>query len=343
MTDGDSNFAQFEAQAMGGDTPADAKAPAEVVTTPEADKAADEPLELTDGDEAVDVAEDEDGGEPDPADDKGKRRSKPASQRIAEERWRRGEAERERDELRARIATLEGKPAETVTEPPVEPDPADFEFGAADPEYTKALIKHSTETEAHKRSEAEAERSKADAAVNEQRAMQQRVHEGVQKAETDAKAKYEDFDARIEAAVEARGGEPLPPVLTVALGVSPVGGDLIYRLATDDAVSEKLEKLAKGGPQAMNALALAMGELEGEYIDGTDDSDLDTSDPLDMQRMLGRMRARLAGKGVKAKPVVKPTEAPEPPEHRARGGAGRFEVAGDTKDFAAFEAKVMGR
>jgi hypothetical protein len=108
-------------------------------------------------------------------------------------------------------------------------------------------------------------------------------------------------------------------------------------------VSHRLEKLAAGGAATQQGLALALGELEGEYIeDGKDDDDLDISDPLDMARMMGRMRARLKGAGPKAKPAVVATNAPEPPAERARGGSGRFEVGADTNDFAAFERKVNG-
>lgn len=328
MSDGETDFAAFEAQVAAGepaDPAADAKTPADGAEAPDASKDAEgaDELVLTPDDEAVDVPEGEEGGE---AEEGHKRRSKPAGQRIAELTAKLRQAERDLEAAR-------GKPAEEVI---AKPDPAEFEFGEADPAYIEKLTDWKIETR-------EAEKAKAEGVQREQQAMVDRIQTGIATAEETAKAKYDDFDARVAEAVEARAGEPLPPVLSIALGVSPVGGDLIYRLATDEAMSEKLEKLAKGGPQSMNALAMAMGELEGEYIEGSDDSDLDMSDNLDMARMMGRMRARLAGKSAPAKPVVTTTEAPEPPQHRVRGGAGKFEVGADTTDFAAFERKANAR
>ena len=181
----------------------------------------------------------------------------------------------------------------------------------------------------------EATRAKASEANAERQQFVDRINTGVSGAEASGKAKYADFEAMIEAAVEARGGESLPPVLTVGIGLSPVGGDIIYRLATDEAASAKLEALAKGGEATSNAMAMALGELEGEYLADDSDGDLDMTDQLDLSRMMGRMRARI--KGVPAKVAVTLTNAPEPPEQWARGGAGRFSVGADTTDFAAFE------
>jgi hypothetical protein len=328
MSDGEQDFATFEAAATGSDvSAADAVVEGEAKVIETTDKPADTPLELTEGDEAVDVPEGEEGGEEEPADEPEdrKRRSKPAAQRIAELTARLREAERK----------LEAKPAEEAKAPD-KPKPEDFEFGEADPAYIDKLTDWKIESR-------EAEKAKADGARADQTAAVDRLNAGVATAEATAKEKYTDFDDRIADAIEARGGEPLPPLLTIGIGVSPVGGDIIYRLATDEAVSEKLEKLAKGGQATSNAMAMAFGELEGEYLADGDDADLDIADPLDMARMMGRMRARLAGKAVpKEKPPIKTTKAPEPPADRARGGTGRFEVGADTADFAAFERKVNG-
>lgn len=331
MTDADPNslvremmaepdFADFERKASGDEVIEPVKVEPEV--KPEPDKAVD----ITDEDEAVDVSEDEE-GEPDPAEPK--RRSKPASQRIAELTAKLRQAERELEAVKA-------PPAETV-EAPKKPDPADFEFGEADPAFIDALVDYKLEAK-------EAERSKTDGAQAEQQATWNRIEAGVAKAEAEAKAKYEDFDAKIAEAVTARSGEPLPPVLSVAVGLSPVGGDILYRLATDPVASERMEALAKGGASKMNAAAMAFGELEGEYLADSDDADLDIADALDMARMMGRMRARLRGKPAeRAKPAIVVTNAPEPPESRARGSSGQFEVDGSTSDFAAFEKKANAR
>lgn len=313
MADGETSFADFEAAVVN-----DAPVEAPVVAAVEA-KA---PLELTDDDEAVEVGEGEDGGE-EHAEDR-KRRSKPAHLRIAEERAKRGEVERERDALRAQLAAKDGPAKQEAAD---RPDPEQFEFGEADPAYIDALTDWKIDSR-------EASRVKLTQANADRQQFVDRINTGVSGAETTGKAKYADFDAKIEAAVEARGGDPLPPLLTVGIGLSPVGADIIYRLATDDAASARLEKLANGGEGTQRSMAMALGELEGEYMPDGDDADLDIDDTLDMARMVGRMRARMKGS---ARPVVRQTNAPEPPEQRARGGSGRFAVGADTSDFAAFE------
>lgn len=289
--------------------------------------ASDDPLELTDEDEAVDADDDEEGGEEDEGEDGKRRRSKPAKQRIAELTAKLRDAERK--------LAAQNEPAEEAKEP-VKPNPDDFEYGEADPKYIDAVTDYKLEVR-------DAERAKGDKQRQQQQAMMDRLTTGLAKAEAVGQDKYDDFDAKVAEAVQLRG-EPLPPILSVGIAVSPVGHDLIYRLATDDAASERLEGLAK----QPKMLAMALGELEGEYIDGTDDGDLDINDEMDMARMMGRMRARTSGKRAdspkKADVVV--TSAPEPPAKRARGGAGKAAVKPDTDDINAFMAtygKDLGR
>lgn len=329
MSEAEPDFAAFEAAAK--DTPiADTK-----VGDPEPAAKVEEPLELTDADEAVDLEDGEEGGEEGHDEDGKRRRSKPASQRLAEERWKRGEVERENENLKARLDALEkGKPAETAL--PERPDPAQFEFGESDPDYIDKLTDWKLDAR-------EAEKAKAAEANQSHQTMIDTINTGVAKAEENAKAKYDDFDAKIAEAVEARGGEPMPPLLTIGIGVSPVGHDILYRIATDEAASTKLERLAKGGMQSSNALAMALGELEGEYLDDDSDSDLDLTDNLDMARMMGRMRSRLKGAKAPEQRKVSVTNAPEPPEQRARGGSGQFQPNPATTDFASFERLAAKR
>lgn len=322
MSDGENDFAAFEAAANNpAEAAPEAKAPTEAAKAPEdADKS---PLELTEGDEAVDAADDDEGAEEQTDTDGKKRRSRPAHLRIAQEVAKRHDAERALEALKAKY--------EQPTATPINrPDPAQFEFGEADPAYVEALTDWKLDSR-------EAERAKASEANSTRQQFVDKINTGVTGAEVAGKAKYNDFEAKVSAAVDARAGQPLPPLITIAIGLSPVGGDIIYRLATDEAAAERLDALAGGEP---NALALAMGELEGEYM-GDDDSDLDMADQLDMARMLGRMKSRL--KGVKKAPVVTTTSAPEPPAERARGGSGQFQVGADTSDFAAFEKMAMAR
>lgn len=303
MSDGETDFAAFEAQISSGeDVVAEVKEVEAKAEIPEPEKAEepDTPAEDT----------------PDAEEEGRKRRSKPAHLRIAELTAKLRDAERKLEE---RAAPKEEAKA------PERPDPNAYEFGEADPAYIDALTDWKLDTR-------DAERAKATEASQEQQQLIAKVTSGVSSAEVAGKAKYADFEAKVAAAVEARD-TPLPPPVTVAVAMSPVGGDLIYRLATDEAASEKIESLAQSG--AMRPMAMAIGELEGEYTD--DDSDLDVSDDLDMARMLGRMRTRMKGGAKPAVPVVEVTKAPEPPQERARGGGGKFEVGGDTNDFAAFE------
>lgn len=58
--------------------------------------------------------------------------------------------------------------------------------------------------------------------------------------------------------------------------------------------------------------------------------------PLAQAAQIGRLEATFASK-------KRTTNAPPPPRTQIRGQDGRFSVRGDTNDFAAFEAAVMGR
>lgn len=311
MTDDSEDFAAFEAKVSAAEpTEAPKEVEAEAVT---------EPVE-----EAADDVADETTEEPKAEDDEPKkRRSKPASERIAELTARLRETERERDALKS--------PSET--KPLEKPDPADFEFGEADPDYLDKLTDYKLETR-------DAEKAKQTEAQQAEQQKRDELQAGIAKAEEAGKAKYDDFDAKITEAVEARGGVPLPQLLSTGISLSPVGGDITYRLATDEAISERLETLAQTNIQAC---ALAFGELEGEYLTDDTDADLDMTDQLDMARMLGRMRARLKGSKPVEKPAIKLTNAPEPPKERARGGSGQFGTAPDTTDFAAFEKLATAR
>lgn len=323
----ENDFAAFEAAANAGEpAPVEAAEQEAQPAQEAASEAAEEPLELTEGDEAVEVDEGEEGGEEHQDADGKRRRSKPASQRIAELTARLRETERELE------ATRSGKAEPAKDEAPARPNPDDYELLESDPAYIEALTDWKID-----------QRERAKAAAQEQSQSQQavvdKITNGVVKAEAQAKAKYEDYDAKLAEAVDARGGEPLHPLVSVAVSISPAGGDILYRLATDEKASSRLEKLANGGNA--NAFALAVGELEAEYLGDHDDSDIDLNDALDMARMMGRMRARL--KGVKAPTKVAVTNAPTPPQQRARGGSGQFTVDGATTDFAAFERHVNGR
>lgn len=286
-----------------------------------------EPLELG-GDDAPELTAEQ------KAEAEGKKRNhRPWSQRVDILTARLREAEQRAAEAEARAGGGKGEEAGEQA-----PDPNDekYEFGEADPLYLKDLAKHEVrQTLAEERRKAAADEEKTAG----HRELAGKLTEGMAAVEKTGTEKYDDFEEKIGAAVEARGGEPLHPIVSVAIAVSPAGADIAYRLATDEAAAEKLEKLAGTNPQQA---AIALGELEGQYLESDDDADLNPADPLDLARMIGRERARR--KGLKASPAErKQTKAPTPPENKARGGNGQFEVGDDTDDFAAFERKYMGK
>lgn len=261
--------------------------------------------------------------------EKRKGRSHSPIQRINTLTAKLREAERRAAELEARVAP--------VQEAPIAPDPnavnADgspkYEFGEADPQFLKDWAVHSV----HR---ALAEKDKTTKEQNEQatakNAWISKINDGVTSIEKVGPEKYPDFEEVLSKAVGERDG-PLPPLLSIGIAASPAGADISYHLAKNAEEAAKIEELAQTKPQAA---AVAFGELEGQYLDS--DDDLDLSDQLDMARMLGRMKSRLAGK--KADTVErKTTKAPPPPDNRSRGAAGQFEVGDDTDDFRAFEKK----
>lgn len=297
-------------------------------TKPEPDKPEDDDTLELGGEDAPEVKEGEEK----------KTRSHHPLQRINVLTARLREAERERDELKAKAAGTQEQPKSLEDVTAAKPDPQQFEFGEADPGYIEALTDWKLDLRDARRGE---ERKAADERAKETQArdaLAKSLNDGMAAVEKAGTEKYDDFEAKITEAFNARDGEPLPPMVSIGITASPVGADVMYRLATDEAAAAKLEKLAGTNPQQM---AIAFGELEGQYLDNDDDTDLDPKDALDLARMIGRERARR--KGLTKPTEIRTTKAPKPAEHKARGSSGQFEVADDTDDFAAFERKYMGK
>jgi hypothetical protein len=320
QTEPENDFAKFEADAKA------AEPPAEEARTEEA---ADDTLELG-GEEAPELTEEQKAEEA-----AKKERSRPWSKRVDILTARNAEKDRRIAELEAKLAGQE--PAPTLDEVMAkEPKEEDYEFGKADPDYQEARQDWKLEVRDAKKRADEGEAKKKNyehAAVAE---VIGKLEDGLAAAGKAGAEKYEDFEEKIAEAVEARGGEPMPPLLNIGIAVSPVGADITYRLATDPATAEKIEKLATTN---VPGAAVALGELEGEFLPAdNDDADLNLADPLDMLRLNGRMKARLAGKAAASGETArKVTRAPKPAEHAARGATGQFEVRPDTTNFAAFE------
>jgi len=242
------------------------------------------------------------------------------------------EAERERDELKAKAVTPKDEPPTLEAVMAKEPKPEDFEFGTADPAYLEARQDWKLDLRDAQRGEQSKKAAEENSKAQETQAIVAKLNDGVQAIEKAGAEKYDDFEDAISSAIEERGGVPINPIASIASTVSPVGADILYHLAKNPDVAEKLDKAA-----SPNQVAILIGEIEGQYLDGDEDVDLDPSDPLDMARMLGRERSRR--KGLTKPTPVKLTKAPKQPERQARGSTGQFEVSDDTDDFAAFERK----
>jgi hypothetical protein len=84
------------------------------------------------------------------------------------------------------------------------------------------------------------------------------------------------------------------------------------------------------GPQIMYFLSQNIGEAQKIVASG----------PQAAILTLGRLDAKFT-KPTEEKRNKKPSNAPEPPQNRTRGNAGKFEVADDTDDLAAFKRKFF--
>lgn len=115
----ENDFAAFEAAANATEPQSKEAQPKEEAAPVADPKAADAPVEDVEASEDEQTDEDQPEGEEQPK----KRRSKPASERIAEvtAKWR--EAERRLQELEAKVTGNDAAPE------PTKPDPSAFEFG----------------------------------------------------------------------------------------------------------------------------------------------------------------------------------------------------------------------
>jgi len=118
--------------------------------------------------------------------------------------------------------------------------------------------------------------------------------------------KYPDFKEKVMDTAD-KVEWPCSPIVGEGIIQSEVGADIAYHLATNVEEAKAI--------YAMN--------------------------PLEQARAFGRLEAKFMAETAKAEaPAPKiVTDAPIPPENRARGAGGKFSVADDTEDFAAFEAK----
>lgn len=119
-----------------------------------------------------------------------------------------------------------------------------------------------------------------------------------------AAARYPDFEEKVVKG--AQGENPTwkaSPVMALAMKTSEEGPDVAYYLATNPGESERIAKLS----------------------------------PLEQAREMGRLEGKFAFGGERKQEPAPVSKAPKPPTDLARGDGGKFTVAADTDDFAAFD------
>lgn len=219
--------------------------------------------------------------------------------------------ERERaDALEARLAKLEN-PEPKAAEPEApsnegEPNKDDYPLGEFDPDYVRDLIRF---THKQEREAAKAELARERAAEAEQEARGKLDAEWQAKLEP-AQERYPDFHERGEELLEAF--VDLDPAygqfLSTAIMSMDHGPDVLYHLASN--VDEAM-RIAKLGPVGAT---IALGKLESKF-----DVDTEKEEPR----------------------RPKTSKAPPPPPRNKGSSASVPEVADDTDDLVAFEAKFF--
>lgn len=259
-----------------------------------------------DGDEGDDSGDEGDGN----PDDNRSQEPKVDAAALAEANRRAEEAQREADKWK-RIA--EGAPpepeavAEGEKDPNAEPNPADFEFGKADPEYIAAHA----EWRAVSRMRAEGRQAQIRATINQLEAdYQGRVPAALEK--------YADYHDVVTKGAE--GENPAwacPPLVSVGIRSSTVGTDIAYHLAKNPEESRRIANL---DPLEQ---AREFGKLEGRFLYEAEVS--------------SKKKGGDNPGGQQKQPPQKQSAAPKPPKRQTRGSGGRYKVPADTDDFSAFD------
>lgn len=240
-----------------------------------------------------------------------------ARERIEELNAKFREEERLRIEIQNRLAELEAKPQketkEDVTQPRTGPNPDDvdsegeplYPLGEFDPNFVRALADFSFD---QRIASYEAEQARKDEAVREAR-----VRNEIQS----------EWNTRLDAAEAS-----LPDLREKGKNLEIVfeGVDSEF----GDYVATTLMTL-NNGPEVLYYLSDNLTEAR----------DIIKSGPVGVAIALGRLDALM--QKAEAKPVKKVTEAPSPIPNRSRGTGGKYAVAPDTDDLAAFEEMFLRR
>lgn len=257
-------------------------------------------------------------------DDKGKETKpgkKSAQERINEVVAKQKNAERERDALAARLRELEAaatpKPEVNKTEPtplreqlaPDAPTPdavkedgtPKYKLGEYDPEYIRDLTKWTINEENKVLKEAQA-------AEFARRQMEE--------AQTELQ---NNWLGKLEAAEETLPDirEKIGEMETAFANIDPGYGEFLAATIMS----------CENGPELMYYLSQNIGEAQKIVASG----------PAAATLALGRLDAKFTKTQTEETSNKRPSAAPTPPPTPNRGAGGRFTVAGDTNDLAAFE------
>lgn len=120
--------------------------------------------------------------------------------------------------------------------------------------------------------------------------------------------RYPDFQEKVVKGAD-RGDWACSPLMALALKESDVGPDVAHHLASNPSESARIAGLH----------------------------------PLEQAREFGRLEGRYTAERAKpAAPVKLASDAPAPPQGRARGSGGKFATSADTDDFSAFDSMADG-
>lgn len=180
--------------------------------------------------------------------DKKHRQMKEAEERERTETLRALAAERRAEQLQHELeAAKKSGPAPAKSEVPKEPKPDDFATVA---EYTDALVNYRVE----QRFIADKAKAEREAAEREKEVRQREFGKRLGVAQT----KYEDFTEVLNS-IKGTDLERVPPDVTEYIQESEQGGELLYHLAKNPDVLDRLRKLS---PRRFIA---ELGKLEAKW------------------------------------------------------------------------------
>ena len=254
---------------------------------------------------------------------------KSVQDRINKATRERYKAERERDELKARIAALEaGKTPLTEKKPgdkaddDAAPDPTKFDYGALDAKYIRALARYEAKLELKE----QAKNQQTEKLTAEQQKAFDKFQAQKSVFEEKGAELLDDFEEVVMQGARDKAW-PLSDALGALLFESEFGPDIAYELASNPTLAKEVFGKSAG------AQAVWLGKQEAKRESAGSGAKPKTAEEL------------AAAEAAKTKTPAgdgKVTKAPTPIQ-RARGQGSNTSVPGDTNDFAAFEAAAMGR